>query len=107
MEFLFSFGTSEQFPFQGGCIIINAPNKIAAVEEFRRLHPDIHPGILNCSDVHTNPNLIKDLKKFRNTVLCSVIGKCDEFLFLGGNESSTHEYVSKMLEKDNRHNTTI
>mgnify|MGYP006880065481 FL=1 len=104
MEVLFSFGSSEQFPFQGGYIIINASNKIAAVEEFRRLYPDIHPGILNCSD---DPNLIKDFKKFRNTVLCSVIGKCDEFLYLGGNESSTHEYVSKMLEKDNRHNTTI
>lgn len=31
MEVLFSFGTSEQFPFQGGYIIINASNKIAAV----------------------------------------------------------------------------
>ncbi len=66
MEVLFSFGTSEQFPFQGGYIIINASNKIAAVEEFRRLYPDIHPGILNCSDVYTNPDLIKDFKESGN-----------------------------------------
>ena len=66
MEVLFSFGTSEQFPFQGGYIIINAPNKIAAVEEFRRLYPDVHPGILNCSDVYTNPNLIKNFKESGN-----------------------------------------
>lgn len=66
MEVLFSFGTSEQFPFQGGYIIINASNKIAAVEEFRRLYPDIHPGILNCSDVYTNPGLIKDFKESGN-----------------------------------------
>ena len=29
----------------------------------------------------------------------AIIGNCDEFLYLGGNEQSTHEYVSKMLGK--------
>lgn len=27
-------------------------------------------------------------------------GNCDEFLYLGGNEQSTHEYVSKLLGKE-------
>ena len=27
------------------------------------------------------------------------MGNCDEFLYLGGNEQSTHEYVSKLLSK--------
>ncbi len=27
----------------------------------------------------------------------SIVGNCDEFLYLGGNELSTHEYVSKLL----------
>ena len=27
----------------------------------------------------------------------SIAGNCDEFLYLGGNEQSTHEYVSKLL----------
>ena len=30
----------------------------------------------------------------------SIIGNCDEFLFLGGNELSTDEYVSKILGKE-------
>ncbi len=30
----------------------------------------------------------------------SVVGNCDEFLYLGGNEQSTHEYVSKLLGKE-------
>ena len=28
------------------------------------------------------------------------MGNCDEFLYLGGNEQSTHEYVSKLLGKE-------
>lgn len=30
----------------------------------------------------------------------NIIGQCDEFVYLGGNESSTHEYISKMLGKE-------
>ena len=30
----------------------------------------------------------------------SIVGNCDEFLYLGGNELSTHEYVSKLLGKE-------
>ena len=30
----------------------------------------------------------------------SIIGNCDEFLYLGGNEDSTHELVSKKLGKE-------
>ena len=29
----------------------------------------------------------------------SIIGNCDEFLYLGGNEASTHKYVSELLGK--------
>jgi len=29
----------------------------------------------------------------------SIIGNCDEFLFLGGNEQSTHKYVSELIGK--------
>lgn len=36
----------------------------------------------------------------------NIIGQCDEFLYLGGNESSTHEYVSKMLGKETIDTTT-
>lgn len=30
----------------------------------------------------------------------SIVGNCDTFLYLGGNEQSTHEYVSKSLGKE-------
>ena len=30
----------------------------------------------------------------------SILGNCDEFLYLGGNEVSTHEYVTKLLGKE-------
>ncbi len=30
----------------------------------------------------------------------SIVGNCDEFLYLGGNELSTHEYISKLLGKE-------
>lgn len=30
----------------------------------------------------------------------NIIGQCDEFFYLGGNEKSTHEYVSQMLGKE-------
>lgn len=30
----------------------------------------------------------------------SVVGNCDEFLYLGGNEQSTHKYVSELLGKE-------
>ena len=30
----------------------------------------------------------------------SIVGNCDEFLYLGGNEQSTHKYVSELLGKE-------
>lgn len=30
----------------------------------------------------------------------SIIGNCDEFLYLGGNEQSTHKYVSELMGKE-------
>lgn len=30
----------------------------------------------------------------------SIVGNCDELLYLGGNEQSTHEYISKLLGKE-------
>ena len=30
----------------------------------------------------------------------SIVGNCDELLYLGGNEQSTHKYISELLGKD-------
>jgi len=37
----------------------------------------------------------------------SIAGNCDSFLYLGGNERSTHEYVSKMLGKETINSNTF
>lgn len=63
MEVLFSFGTSKQFPFQGGYIIINAADKQTAIKEFRKRYPDVTPGIINCSDIYTSPARIREFKR--------------------------------------------
>ena len=31
----------------------------------------------------------------------SIVGNCDEFLYLGGNEQSTHKYISELMGKEN------
>ena len=31
----------------------------------------------------------------------SILGNCDEFLYLGGNELETHKYISELLGKEN------
>jgi len=44
-------------------------------------------------------NLSQLKKQFGNEAWESVPGNCDTLLYLGGNESSTHEYISKALGK--------
>ena len=43
---------------------------------------------------------IAQLKKLFEKEYESLLGNCDSFLYLGGNEQSTHEYVSKLLGKE-------
>ena len=43
---------------------------------------------------------IAQLKKLFEKEWESILGNCDTFLYLGGNEQSTHEYVSKLLGKE-------
>lgn len=52
-KYYYSFGTSEQFPFYKGYIIINAPDMGAAHRLFRAYYPDVNEGIMNCADYYT------------------------------------------------------
>ena len=36
----------------------------------------------------------------QNLAQLKIVGNCDEFLYLGGNEQSTHKYVSELLGKE-------
>ncbi len=42
---------------------------------------------------------LAQLKKLFEKDWESIVGNCDEFLYLGGNEQSTHKYVSELLGK--------
>ena len=42
---------------------------------------------------------LSQLKKLFEKDWESIVGNCDEFLYLGGNEQSTHKYVSEILGK--------
>lgn len=66
MEVLFSFGTSEQYPFQRGYIIINAANRYDAVQEYRKRYPDRTPGVINCADIYDNYYTVKEFKENGN-----------------------------------------
>lgn len=37
----------------------------------------------------------------------SIVGNCDEFLYLGGNEKETHKYISELLGKENLDTNTF
>lgn len=58
-RFFFTFGLSEKFPFCGGWIEVIAPNRHTAVSLFRSKYPDIHEGIVNCSDIYTSDEFEK------------------------------------------------
>lgn len=58
-KYYFTFGTSKQFPFCGGWVEIIAPDRPAAVKTFRSEYPDIHEGIVNCSDIYTEEDFLR------------------------------------------------
>lgn len=52
--YYFTFGTDEDFPFQGGWVEVVAPNIRAAARIFKAYFPnDNDPDILNCADYYS------------------------------------------------------
>lgn len=51
-RFYFTFGTSDQFPYQSTYLVVVAPDYNEAVKTFRSKYPDKHEGCLNCSDYY-------------------------------------------------------
>ena len=66
-------------------------------DEFDKLLSTMRSREISVSIIIQNMAQLKALfdKKWE-----SITGNCDEFLYLGGNEQSTHEYVSKLLGKE-------
>lgn len=51
-RYFFTFGTSEQFPYRKGYLIVYADSKQGAVDKYRKKYPDIN-GFINCSFVYS------------------------------------------------------
>ena len=52
-KFYFTYGTSRQFPYEGGWTEVEACNERTACEAFRAFHRDVSPNLMNCSGVYT------------------------------------------------------
>ncbi len=70
IEVLFTFGSSESFPFQMGYVSITAPSVKEAIAEFRRHWPDKSENCLNCSDYYYKPESVAEIKEHQNGAGC-------------------------------------
>lgn len=70
---------------------------VALPDEFDKLLATMRSREISVSIIIQN---LAQLKALFEKVWESIVGNCDEFLYLGGNEQSTHEYVSKLLGKE-------
>lgn len=70
IEVLFTFGSSEQFPFQMGYVSITAPSVKEAIAEFRRNYPDRYEDCLNCADYYYKEDSVAEVKEHGNGAGC-------------------------------------
>ncbi len=72
-------------------------SNVALPDEFDKLLSTVRSREISVSIILQNLAQLKAL--FKDTWE-SIVGNCDEFLYLGGNEQSTHKYVSELLGKE-------
>ena len=70
---------------------------VALPDEFDKILSTMRSREISVSIIIQN---MAQLKALFDKQWESIVGNCDEFLYLGGNEQSTHEYVSKLLGKE-------
>ena len=70
---------------------------VSLPDDFEKLLSTMRSREISVSIIVQNIAQIKALYK---DVWESIIGNCDSLLYLGGNEASTHEYLSKALGKE-------
>ena len=70
---------------------------VALPDEFDKILSTMRSREISVSIIIQN---LAQLKALFEKAWESIVGNCDEFLYLGGNEQSTHEYVSKLLGKE-------
>ena len=85
-----------QLPMHVHCIMDEFPN-VALPEDFEKILATMRSRGISCSIIIQNMSQLKAL--FKDSWE-SLVGNCDEFLYLGGNEKETHKYVSELLGKE-------
>nr|WP_260982124.1 type IV secretory system conjugative DNA transfer family protein [Paenibacillus sp. 32O-W] len=70
---------------------------VALPDEFDKLLSTIRSREISVSIILQN---LAQLKTLYKDAWESIVGNCDMFLYLGGNEQSTHKYVSELLGKE-------
>lgn len=83
-------------PVQVNCIMDEFPN-VSLPNEFEKILATCRSRSIYCSIIIQNMSQLKAL--FKDSWE-SLVGNCDEFLYLGGNEKETHKYVSELLGKE-------
>ena len=83
-------------PVPVNCIMDEFPN-VSLPNEFEKILATCRSRSIYCSIIIQNMSQLKAL--FKDSWE-SLVGTCDEFLYLGGNEKETHKYVSELLGKE-------
>ena len=85
-----------RLPTHVHCVMDEFAN-VALPDEFDKLLATMRSREISVSIIIQN---IAQLKALFEKQWESIVGNCDEFLYLGGNEQSTHKYVSELLGKE-------
>ncbi len=85
-----------KLPVPVHCIMDEFPN-VALPDDFEKILATMRSRSISCSIIVQNMSQIKALFKDSHD---SVVGNCDELLYLGGNEKETHKYLSELLGKE-------
>lgn len=85
-----------RLPVPVHCIMDEFPN-VALPNDFEKILATMRSRQISCSIIIQNMSQLKAL--FKDSWE-SLVGNCDEFLYLGGNEKETHKYVSELLGKE-------
>ena len=83
-------------PVPVNCIMDEFPN-VSLPNEFEKILATCRSRSIYCSIIIQN---MRQLKALFKDSWESLVGNCDEFLYLGGNEKETHKYVSELLGKE-------
>ncbi|MCI9076473.1 MAG: type IV secretory system conjugative DNA transfer family protein [Dorea sp.] len=85
-----------KLPMPVHCIMDEWAN-VALPDDFEKILATMRSRSISCSIIVQNMSQIKALFKDSHE---SLIGNCDELLYLGGNEKETHKYLSELLGKE-------